>query len=118
MTLRKHTEAAPGFTLIEIMIVVAIIGLLVSIAIPNFMKMRATAQAKTCISNLRVLDHAKQTWALENRKGNGVVVAPTDLIGPTLYIKEMPKCPAGGPDYDLTIIGLPPTCTITGHVLP
>lgn len=116
MTLQKHTEAAPGFTLVEIMIVVAIIGLLVSVAIPNFIKMRASAQSKTCISNLRVMDHAKQTWALENRKGNGVTVNQVDIVGPTLYLKEMPKCPAGG-IYDLTIIGLPPTCPITGHLL-
>ena len=116
MTLHKHTEAARGFTLVEIMIVVAIIGLLVSVAIPNFVKMRATAQSKTCVSNLRVIDHAKQTWALENRKGNGVAVAPGDIIGPTLYLKEMPKCPAGG-IYDLTTVGVPPTCPITGHLL-
>ena len=120
MTLHKHTEAAPGFTLVEIMIVVAIIGLLVSMAIPNFIKMRTDAQRKACIANLRIIDHAKQTWALENRKGNGDVVTPADIIGPTMYVKEMPKCPAGGAgaDYDLTNVGIPPTCNIPGHLLP
>lgn len=116
MTPHKHTEAAPGFTLVELMIVVAIIGLLVSVAIPNFIKMRATAQSKTCVANLRTMDHAKQTWALENRKGNGVAVTPADIIGASLYLKEMPQCPAGG-IYDLTTVGMPPTCPITGHLL-
>jgi prepilin-type N-terminal cleavage/methylation domain-containing protein len=60
-----------GFTLVEIMIVVAIIGLLAAIAIPNFVKARQTAQRNACISNLRQIDGAKEQWALENKKSAG-----------------------------------------------
>jgi prepilin-type N-terminal cleavage/methylation domain-containing protein len=56
-----------GFTLVEIMIVVAIIGLLATIAIPNFMHARTTAEKTACISNLRQIDNAKENWAMESR---------------------------------------------------
>ena len=63
--------------MVEIMIVVAIIGLLAAIAIPNFVKARNTAQATGCINNLRMIDGAKQTWALE--KGMGPDAEPTEV---------------------------------------
>jgi prepilin-type N-terminal cleavage/methylation domain-containing protein len=85
-----------GFTLVEIMIVVTIIGLLLVIAIPNFSKNRQLAQTNTCVSNLRVLDTVKQLWSMETLKGNSEEPEFDDLVGASLYLKKKPICPAKG----------------------
>ena len=77
--MRTNNTRKSGFTLVEIMIVVAIIGLLAVIAIPNFVKARTTAQKNACINNLRQIDSAKQQWALENGKKSTDTPASTDL---------------------------------------
>src|ERR1700759_5034593 len=63
--MKNTAKRNKGFTLVEIMIVVAIIGLLAAIAIPNFVRARSTSQQNACINNLRLIDAAKQQWALE-----------------------------------------------------
>ncbi len=104
-----------GFTLVEIMIVVAIIGLLAAVAIPNFMRAREKAQTNACIANLKQIDGAKTLYALDNNLSTGGTVAMTDLV--TDYIKATPSCPAGG-TYTIGAIGTTPLCTVAGHVLP
>jgi hypothetical protein len=97
----------------------AAVGMVAAIAIPNFVKARATSQQNACINNLRLLDAAKQQWALENKKQSTDTPAISDLRpylgrGPN---GEMPVCPAGG-SYALGSVGEKPTCSISDHVLP
>jgi prepilin-type N-terminal cleavage/methylation domain-containing protein len=115
MNMKINTSRKAGFTLVEIMIVVAIIGLLAAIAIPNFVRARTSSQKSACIANLKQIEGAKATWALENKKSNTDTPTTNDLYGATLYIREAPVCPAGG-TYTLGQVDVKPSCTDTNHV--
>jgi prepilin-type N-terminal cleavage/methylation domain-containing protein len=111
MKTTRTNNGSRGFTLVEIMIVVAIIGLLCAIAIPNLLKAGARSQATTCINNMRQIDTAVQEFAVEAGKHMGdTVTLTTDL---TPYIKlnrqgSMPPCPASG-SYIMGVIGTNPS---------
>jgi prepilin-type N-terminal cleavage/methylation domain-containing protein len=107
--MKKINKTKQGFTLVEIMIVVAIIGLLAAIAIPNFVKARTTAQKNACIANLKQIDGAKEQWAIEAKKTEGD--APdTTAINAFLKNSQAPTCPANGAAYTYNNVGTTPTC--------
>src|SRR6187401_236926 len=104
-----------GFTLVEIMIVVAIIGLLAAIAIPNFVKARTTAQKNACINNLRQIDGAKEQWALETRQADGAATAGSETAIDQYIKGGAPRCPAAAAaatSYTYGALGVNPVCTI------
>jgi hypothetical protein len=98
---------------------ILIAPLMLSIAIPNFVRAREMSQINGCINNLRLIDSAKQQWALEHGKRATDVPAESDLA---VFLRStggqvLPKCPAGG-DYKINAIGVKPTCSIPKHQLP
>jgi prepilin-type N-terminal cleavage/methylation domain-containing protein len=112
-----------GFTLVEMMIVVGIIGMLAVIAIPQWVHARSESQTNACINNLREIYGATQQWALDFRKSSGSDVTP-DAILP--YLHNAVTCPAGGSaatfgtSYTLTTVSNLPVCRIVPatHRLP
>ncbi|HTL59816.1 MAG TPA: prepilin-type N-terminal cleavage/methylation domain-containing protein [Candidatus Limnocylindrales bacterium] len=109
--MKHRTITQLGFTLIEIMIVVAIIGMLATLAIPNFVKARGEAQKTGCINNLEKIDGAIQVWALEQKKDSDQPVTYTDISG---YLKNSVSCPSGGTtfadSYTITTVDAKPRC--------
>jgi len=110
-----------GFTLVEIMIVVGIIGMLVAIALPNFIRSRATSQQNACINNLRQINSAVEQWAMETGQAAGAP-PPSLATDLTPYIQlnsnsAIPTCPAGG-TYTINNISAVPQVSCSLSTLP
>jgi len=117
--MKTSTTRKSAFTLVEIMIVVAIIGMLAAIAIPNFVKARSVSAKNACIANLKQIEGAKATWALEQKKSTTDLPAPGDLYGTANYIRDEPLCPLNG-IYDIREVQFKPECSegpTSGHTL-
>ncbi len=115
----KTLRNRKGFTLVEIMIVVLIIGILMAIAVPNFISARTRSQTNTCVSNLKQIESAKEQWAMVNKKGATDTPADTDLVGTASdgFLKVYPTCPTAG-TYTIGNMSTRPACSTAGHVLP
>jgi prepilin-type N-terminal cleavage/methylation domain-containing protein len=118
--MKINTSKKSGFTLVEIMIVVAIIGLLAAIAIPNFVRARTTSQQNACINNLRQLDGAVQQYALENRLASSGTYT-LSVLKP--YIKldsnnNIPACPGGGSYSAGSSVTNAPACSLSTAAQP
>ncbi len=103
-----------GFTLVEILITMAIIALIASIAIPNYLRVQAMAKTNACIHNLKTMDEAKDMWALMEGKNSSDTPTWDNLI--TEYIKKTPACPSGG-TYTINPVDTYPDCTEANHEL-
>lgn len=115
--MKNQPRPPQSFTLVEIMIVVAIIGLLAAIALPSFINARNTSRRNACINNLRQIDSAKEQYALAHDLDGGDTISATDLVGPDKLLKTTPQCKAGG-TYGFNAIGANPTCSyVNGHVV-
>ena len=109
-------ENRKGFTLVEIMAVVAVIGILAVIAIPSFIKSRAESWKNACIANMKQIESA-----VEQARMAGISEpAADDIFGATAYIKALPTCPCGTATYVIPTGDARPVCpnNVASHVLP
>ena len=109
--MRVPTRSKKGFTLVEIMVVVMIIGILISIAVPQWVQARDRTRRNSCLANMREFDHSKTRWAMENRLPGTAVPVQADLIPD--YIKKMPVCNSGGV-YTINNVDTTASCSIHG----
>ena len=107
----SHKTGARGFTLVEIMIVVAIIGLLVAITFPNLIKARDKTRLVSCDNNLRLIGHSEEEYMMHNYTTVPVSIA---TLVTDEYLKIAPECPGGG-SYTLDVGNGTIACDATDH---
>ena len=120
MRRRSARQQRRGFTLVEIMMVVMILGFVLAIAVPNILKAREVSRVRACQKMLKSIYDAKEQWAMDNRAAPTDTPAANDLYGADKYLKQTPACPSSG-TYTIASMDTPPTCsrpTSEGHVLP
>jgi len=102
-----------GFTLLEVVIVSAIIGLVAVIAVPSYLKPLGSSQTSACFNNMRLLDSAMQQYALDNT--NALATSLSQLVGTNGYLRVTPVCKAGG-TYTLPgdLAGSKTACSVHG----
>jgi len=121
--MQETKRSVRAFTLIEIMIILLIIGILVGIAVPGWVKARKTAWAKTCHENQAQLAGALDTWAFEKNKDTGEDGPDlAELVGVEGLLRKTPRCPIGPTTYEVPKVGFPVVCPNLGsapeHEIP
>jgi prepilin-type N-terminal cleavage/methylation domain-containing protein len=111
----SHAANSRGFTLVEIMIVVMIIGVLLAIAIPNFVTARQSTRSKTCVANLKQIDSAKQQYIIDAKLQPTATPTSANIV--PSYVRAFPSCPANG-SYTIGDGNTNPTCSFSDPQYP
>lgn len=100
-----------GFTLVEIMVTVAIIGIIIAVAVPSWTNSQKRSKEKSCLENLRQIENGKHQWAIEFSMEDTATPAMEDLV--PQFVKTAPVCPSGG-NYTLSTVNSETNCSVHG----